>query len=191
MNNFESLCKNYQFTIQFLIAVGTCAAVIVALWLSRKQKPKLRVFVDKQPFVPPEAQQTGVVDWSRCKEVIGVTIRNVGEVIVYISYFSFYWRLPFPFSKKMAMQNPLPDFRQEGSLRLDPGMAKSLMFTSELVDFYNKVVLGLCEKNKVPFFMRRLVRRFLTLCVVTDLGTRIKAKTGEKLKELFLKEAAK
>jgi hypothetical protein len=189
MGHLESFFKNYQYTIQFFSAFGTCTAVItalVALWFARKSnQPKLKVLVDKRVLIPSEAQETGAVDWSKCKDGIGVTIHNVGQSVVYISYFSFYWALPFPFRKTMAMQNPIPDYRNEGSLRLEPGTTVSLMLSTDLEDFHKNVVLALCEKNKVPLSIRRLTSRFLVLHVYTDYGSHIKSTIGPNLKEVI------
>ncbi|HOI96204.1 MAG TPA: hypothetical protein PK250_15980 [Syntrophobacter fumaroxidans] len=192
MDQFELFFKDHQYTIQFISAFGTCAAVIVALWLSRiNTQPEIYISVDKKVMIPSEAQQTDMIDWSKCKDGIGVMIRNVGRVTVYISYFSFYWKLPFPFRKTVAQQNPSTDFRREGSLKLEPRTAISLMLTIDLEDFYEKIVFGLCEINKVPFFMRRFVRKFVKLHIDTDCGTHIKAKTGRDLKELLAIDEAK
>lgn len=182
MEYVESFFKNHQYTIQFLAAFGTCSAVIVALWLSRiSTRPKLHIFVDKQIFIPSEAQENRVVDWNKTEDCICVTVRNVGRVIAYISYFSFSWGLPFPFYKVRATQNPVPDFRKE-SLKLEPGACTSIVLTNKVQEFYNDVVLALCARTKAPVFMKRFIRLRLS----TDYGTYIKGITGKSLKQMLI-----
>ncbi|MFZ0932193.1 MAG: hypothetical protein WAN11_26575 [Syntrophobacteraceae bacterium] len=189
MDHLESLLKNYQYTIQFFSALGTCTAVItalIALWFTRKStRPKLKVFVDKRILITSEAQETGTVDWRKCEDGISVTIRNLGQIVVYISYFSFYWALPFPFRKTKAMQNPIPDFRKEGSLRLEPGTTTSIMLSTNLDDFQKNVVLALCDKNKVPLIIRPTISRFIGLHVYTGDGSHIHSKIGSNLKDVL------
>jgi hypothetical protein len=138
------------------------------------------VYADKNVHIPSHAQTTGIVDWEKCEDTIGVTMQNKGNVTIYITYWAFVWQLPKPWTFS-AQQNPyLPNFKSEG-IKLEPGQSASIFLTNDL-EGHKEILKNLCEKNKVPKFFRRFVR----LAVFTSDGCKFKAKFGESYKKEFL-----
>lgn len=180
--NIETFSEEYKNTISVLSTLGTWAAVLASLWIAaRTQKPKLRIFVNKNVLIPSEAQTTGQVDWDKCEDSIGVDIQNIGPTTVYIHYWSFIWRFPWWRSAGMQINPYLPDFRRE-PIKLDPGQSATISLTNDLAEF-RKALEDLCKKSKVPNFFRRSVR----LQVTTANGIKFKAKIGDDLKK-WIKE---
>lgn len=176
----ESLSEEYKNTVSVLSTLGTWAAVLASLWIAAKsQKPKLRVFVNKNVLIPTEAQTAGQVDWDKCEDSIGVDIQNVGPVTVYIHYWSFIWRLPVWRSAGMQCNPYMPDFPRE-PIKLDPGQSASISLTNDLEEF-RVAIQDLCRRSNVPPFFRRFAR----LHVTTANGSKIKAKAGDDLKKWF------
>lgn len=180
MDSIELIAKNYTNVISAVSALGTWAAVMVALWLSyRTTKPNLRVFVDQSIHIPSEAQTGKFVDNSLCEDTISVNMQNRGRVTIYITYFAFIWKLPRPWSKS-AQQNPyLPNFKSEG-IKLEPGQSASIFLTNDLKK-HKETLKDLCIKNKVP----QIMKRFISLNVITSDGSNFKGKFGKSYKKEF------
>lgn len=185
MDSIELIAKNYTNIISAISALGTWAAVIVALWLSyRTTKPKLRVFVDKSVHIPSKAQTGDFVDNSLCEDAISVTMQNRGNVTIYITYWAFIWRLPKPWTIS-AMQNPyLPNFKSEG-IKLEPGQSASIFLTNDLKK-HEETLKDLCRKNKVP----QIMKRFISLKVIASDGSSFRGKFGKSYKQEFFKKSS-
>jgi len=179
----EGFAKEYSQTIAALSALGTWAAVLVALYLSSiSRRPRLTIVADKEVYIPSEAQRAdGSVDWFRCEDAIGVTLRNIGSVTCYVSYWAFSWRVPF--CRGALQQNPLrPDFRREG-LKIEPGQAVTISLTDNLPRLSSELE-GLCKKAGMPIALKRLTR----LEVHSQDGYRFKARIGLDLKKDVLRQ---
>lgn len=181
MEFLEVVAKQYTNTIAAVSALGTWAAVVVALWIShRASKPILSVYVDKSVHIPSEAQISETVDWNKCEDTISVTIQNKGNVTAYITYWSFIWQFPRLWTIS-AQQNPyLPNFRADG-IKLEPGQSASIFLSNDL-EKHRKMLVDLCEKNKLP----KAFKRFIRLSVITSEGRKFRSAFGASYKKEFL-----
>lgn len=185
MDAIEAFLARYPSIIALMSAVGTVAAVIVALYLAgRQSRPRLRVLADKRAFFSSEAQQgKDVLDPRTATSVIMVIIDNIGPVTVTISYWgSFIWSVPF--GEQVVMQNPAkPDFRNQ-PIKLEPGRSASLVLTEDL-EAYRQMLGKLARKSRAPW----LAVRFPKLTVSTEVGHRFRATLGRSLKKIRPNEA--
>ncbi|WP_341702120.1 hypothetical protein [Ferrovibrio sp.] len=184
MDTLEAFLARYPSTIALLSAVGTIAAVVVALYLAgRQSRPRLKVFVDIRLYFSSEAQQgRDTLDTRNAPSVIMVSIDNIGPVPVTIPYLSsFVWSVPF--GKEVMQQNPHePVFRNQ-PIKLEPGRSAALVLTNDLEAY--RVMLGnLARKSRVPW----LAARYPRLTVSTEVGHRFRATFGRTLKRLHPKE---
>lgn len=176
----EEFLKSYENTISALSVLGTWAAVIVALWIAhRSSKPRLKVFVDKKIQVPSLAQTSGTVNWDLCEDVIGVTMQNRGSTTIYITYWSFWWKLPWKWFMA-AQQNPYEPIFKSEPIKLEPGQSASISLSNDIAS-HRSLLEGICKKNKLPKFMRLFVR----LYVYGSDGSQFKATMGESYKKAF------
>ena len=160
MENIELLAQKYNDLIAVLSMLGTWAAVLVALWLANNtRKPRISVFVDKRLYIPSEAQNGDFVDKDLCDDIIAVTMKNRGSVTVYINYWSFVWKLP-KLWRINVQQNPYsPDFRYE-DIKIESFQSKSIIIDNS-IEQHKEMLINLCKKNKVPYFMRRFIRLYV------------------------------
>ncbi len=181
LDSIELLAKNYTNIITAFSALGTWAAVIVALWLSyRTNKPQLKVFVDKSIHIPSEAQTKDIVDNSLYEDAISVTMQNKGNVTIYITYWAFSWGFVWPFTIRIQQNPYLPNFKLEG-IKLEPGQGTSIFITNNLKKHKKDVLESLCKKNKLPLFLKR----FIYLNIHTSDGSNFKGKFGNEYKKEF------
>lgn len=180
--DLEQLAKNHENTVSVIATLGTWAAVIASLWIaSRSQKPKLRIYANKNVFIPSEAQATGQIIWDQCEDSIGVDIQNIGPITVYIHYWSFIWRFPFFWSAGMQCNPYYPDFRRE-PIKLEPGQSATISLTNDLVHF-RRAIDDLCKRSRVPLYFKRYVK----LQITSANGTKFKAKAGRDFKNWIKK----
>tara|TARA_B100000989_G_C19467392_1_gene438992 strand:+ start:333 stop:890 length:558 start_codon:yes stop_codon:yes gene_type:complete len=184
MNIVEEFFKDYQHTVIAASAIGTWAAVWVALYIANAvKKPKLQAYVEKKILIPSHAQVGDTVDVKKGEDSIAVTIDNLGGMPVYINYFGFAWRLQYPWRKTQAIQNPYyPDFRQDGHIIIEPGHSATIALTNDLEAFRKGVVEGLPKLNKAPKWAKRLIQ----LRMWTSNGYYFKAKMGKSLRKFIL-----
>ena len=176
----EAFLSQYPVTISAISASATAGAVIVALCLARRQsRARLRIFADINLYISSEAQ-TGspILDTKNAPRMISVTINNVGQVAVSISYWSsFVWSVMG--SKEMAMQNPAkPDFRSEPIVLL-PGKSVSIVLSFDL-PAQAAMMKGLATKSRLGAWSLRFPR----LTVRTEVGDCFQAKLGKSLRSL-------
>lgn len=181
METIERLLAHYPATISTVGMAATVAAVVVALYLGRRQSSsRLEIFADIKLYISSEAQRVPTLDLKEAPSIITVTIRNIGHVAVTISYWSsFFWSVPG--GKVAAMQNPKePDFRHQ-PIELLPGKAASIILTDDLSQ-YKDMIRNLAEKSRFGFWSRRFPR----LAVKTEIGDEFRAKISKSLRQLAL-----
>ena len=179
MNMVEQFLSQYPATISFISAGATVMAVIVALCLARRQsRSQLQVFADISRYISSDAQmQYETVDADRQPRMISVTIRNVGPVAVSITYWGFSWGVIG--GKQRAIQNPAePDFRTE-PIVLPPGKAASIVLSFDL-DGYVAMMKDLATVSRFGGWSMRVPN----LIVVTESGSRFRAKLSKSLRDL-------
>ena len=176
----EEFFLAYRATIAAIAAFATVAAVVVALYLARRQaRSRLRAYADVNLYFPSSAPMVFEKEENReRRRCIGVTIANVGPVSVTISYFNcFEWRVAG--SRHLSIQNAAePDFRAN-PITLDPGRSVSIILSYDL-DAYSAMIADLCRSSRFG----KCARRFPRLTVRTEIGDRFRAKLGRSLREL-------
>ena len=180
MTAIENFLAQYPATISMTASAATVAAVIVALYLARRQsRSRLRVFADIKLYVSSEAQiATPVLELENAPQIIMVTISNVGQVAVSIPYWSsFVWSVPG--GKRMAAQNPKePDFRHQ-PIELFPGKSASIVLSDDLPG-YQAMMKELANASRIgPWSIH-----FPRLTIMTEIGDRFRAKIGKSLLQL-------
>ena len=182
MEDLELLAQKYNDLTAALSMLGTWAAILVALWLASKTtKPRIAVFVDKSEYIPSEAQEGDVVDRDLCEEAIAVTMQNKGSATVYITYWSFYWKLPKPWASGIQQNPYYPNFKSE-PIKLEPNQSTSIILTNNL-EQHRDALRYLCNQSKLPHFMRKFVR----LYVYSSDGTQFAGRFGKNYKEEFFR----
>lgn len=181
MNAIETFLAQYPSTISALAAVSTFAAVVVALYLARRQhRPRLQVFADINLYISPDAPRdsTGVVDMKDAPRVITVTIRNIGLTPVSISYWSAFWWSVLG-GKETAIQNPVePVFKNE-PIELQPGKSASIVLSNDL-----EAISTLMKSLAATSRLGNLSRFFPRLTIMTEVGYKFRAKLGNSLRAL-------
>lgn len=186
----DPLLYQYQHVISALSAIGTLAAVVISLWLSSAtRKPKLLIRADIRTLIPSEAQggesQGYTINFDKCERNISVTIQNIGLITSYISYWSFFWRIPLV--KGSINSIPYyPDFRAQ-NIKLESGQSATISLSKDLSTLNDKLS-EMCSKNRIP----RFFKYFTTLEVTTESGHIFKAKVSKKLvDEVFFSKKSK
>ena len=180
MDMIEQYLSQYPATISSISAGATVMAVIVALYLARRQhRSQLQVFADISRYISSKAQmQYEIIDVDRQPRMISVTVRNVGPVNVSITYWGFSWGVIG--GKERAIQNPAePDFRNE-PIVLSSGKAASIVLSFDL-DGYIAMMKKLAETSRFG----RWSLRFPNLIISTESGSRFRAKLSKSLRELL------
>jgi hypothetical protein len=187
----EKFFSQYSNTIAAFAAIGTLASVIISLWLAwlawNASRHRIDAFIEKTFFIPSENQRIQPIDLKQCSKVASVSLRNTGKTIVYIPYFGFHWRLPWPFTKTILQQNPVTDFRKNG-LKIEPAQAVSIVLTDDIEKLRTEVFPELCRQNKVINFLPCL-KPFVYLGILTSDGWWIKAKMGKSLRKHILSKS--
>ena len=180
MGTIESFLAQYPATISMMASTATVAAVIVALYLARRQsRSRLRVFANVNRYISSEAQRNSSgIDLEDAPQIITVTISNVGQVPVSISYWSsFTWSVPG--GKKLVAQFPKePDFRRE-PIKILPGKSASIVLSDDLPG-YMTMMQNLARESWLGTWSLRFPR----LTVSTEIGDRGRAKFGKSLRQL-------
>lgn len=180
MGTIESFLAQYPAMISMMASTATVAAVIVALYLARRQScSRLRVFADVNRYISSEAQRnSSSIDLENAPQVITVTISNVGHVAVSIPYWSsFVWSVPG--GKKLAAQNPKePNFRRQ-PIELLPGKSASIVLSDDLPG-YRTMMQNLARESRLGTWSLRFPR----LTVSTEIGDHFRAKFGKSLRQL-------
>ena len=181
MDNLENFFAQYPAMISTTATVATVGAVIVALYLARRQSHShIEVFADVNRYIAPEAQEDQAgINLEDAPLVITVTMRNVGQVPVSISYWSsFVWGVAG--GRKVCAQNPAePDFRHE-PIELNPGKSASIVLSRDL-PAYRTMMKDLAQES----WLGECALRFPKLTVGTEIGDRFRAKLGRSLKQFL------
>ena len=176
----EEFFLAYRATIEAIAAFATVAAVVVALYLARRQsRARLRVYADVNVYFPSSAPEVlGNPENPERRRCIGLTVQNVGPVSVTLSYFScFEWRVAG--SRRLFTQNAAePDFRAS-PITLEPGRSAGIILSIDLDD-YSARIADLCRSSRFG----KGARRFPRLTVRTEIGDRFRAKLGRSLRKL-------
>ncbi len=180
MDIIENLLARYPATISTIAVGATVAAVIVALYLARRQsRGRLRIFADISSYISSEAQRRSpTIDLKDTPQIITVTMRNVGPVAVSISYWSsFVWSVPG--GKKVYAQNPAePEFRSQ-PIELLPGKSVAIVLSDDLPG-HRTLMKDLAGTSWLGTWSLRFPR----LTVTTEIGDRFRARLGKSLREL-------
>ncbi len=180
MNALEQLLAKYPSSIATIASLATVVAVIVALYLARRQsRPRLKIFVDVRHYISTEAQlESDTIDPIDAPRKISVTIFNIGPVPVSIMYWSsFYWRV-FG-SKQAGIQNPAePTFRSK-PIELLPGKSATIVLSDDL-NAHTEMLKRLAAKS----WLGRTALRFPSLTASTEVGDRFRAKMRKSLRVL-------
>ena len=179
MNMIEEYLSRYPATMSAISAGATVMAVIVALYLARRQsRAQLQVSADINRYISSGAQMhSETIDPDEQPRMISVTIRNLGPVIASITYWSFSWGVIG--GKQRAIQDPAePDFRNE-PIVLSPGKSASIVLSFNL-DGYTATMKNLAETSRFGAWSMR----FPNLIVCTEAGDRFRAKLGKSLRSL-------
>lgn len=180
MDIIENLLAQYPAIISTVVAGATLSAVIIALYLARRQfRSRLLVYADINLYISSEAQsQSPTIDTKDAPKIITVTIRNVGPVTVTIPYWStFVWSVPG--GKEVAMQIPVePDYRSQ-PIELLPGKSASIVLSDDLPG-HKTSMRNLADKS----WLGTWSLRFPKLTIRTEIGDRFRARLGKSLREL-------
>lgn len=180
MDIVENLLAQYPATISTIAAGATIAAVIVALYLARRQsRGRLQIFADISSYISSEAQRRSpTIDLKDTPQIITVTMSNIGQKTVSISYWSsFVWSVPG--GKRVVAQNPAePDFRNQ-PIELLPGKSVAIVLSDDLPG-YRTMMKDLADTSWLGTWSLRFPR----LTVRTEIGDRFRARLGKSLREL-------
>lgn len=163
LNSIENFFITYQHTFQALGAIATLAAVIVSLWLSRKEPEKITATVSVSIIIG-----TGI----KSDDVITVHIKNTGFRVVYIPEFFFSFKIPF--SKTAYALKP----SNLGTIQLVPGKSQTLelitvpAFQSEFKRCFKEI------KPLFRGFRLGLIKAYIT----TEAGYEHRAKLAPSFK---------
>ena len=167
----ETFFKAHQYTSQALGAVATLAAVVLSLWLSRKEPEKLSASVSVSVIVG-----AGV----KYDDVITVHIKNIGQRVVFIPEFFFSFRIPF--SKIAYALKP----QNSGTIQLVPGRSQTIQLIT-LPAFQSEFRRCFGEIN--PLF-RSMRLKYIKGYIATESGGdhRVKLSTPFKKQVSILKK---
>lgn len=180
LDAFEQLCKEHEKTIAFVEAFSTLAAVIVSLGLaslaSRAHKPRLKAWVDINRMVhstiPPETRL----------RYLTATITNTGIVSLRVPVAFFNWQLPGQRNKTVWV-NPLDAFGDERvPQRTYPFEVLPKTSHPFIVSDITTFQENFAEMLRAQNYIKRILYRFVFVTIVTDDGTRFRAKIGENVR---------
>lgn len=172
LESLEEFAKEYNNLISALTMLGTWGAVMVALWLSYKNnKPKLYIFCDKSVLISDDKMPR--------EEGITISIKNRGNVPVYISYYSFYWEGKILFKTKNLQLPAQPIFNNE-PIKLEAGQSENILITKNIQQ-HRMNLDKLCSDSNLPKFMKRFIR----LVIYGQDGTKFVAHFSKGYKKDF------
>jgi hypothetical protein len=174
---FEHFCREHEKTIAFVEAFSTLAAVIISLSLaisaSRANKPRLKAWVDTSRMVhstiPPETRL----------RYLTATITNTGIVSLRVPVAFFNWQLPGQRNKTLWV-TPLD---ASGDERVPPRVypfevlpkTSHPFIVSDIATFQE----NFAEIIRAQNFIKRILYRFVRVTIITDDGSRFRAKIGD------------
>ena len=176
----ETFLSQYPATTSAISACATAGAVIVALYLARRQsRARLKIFADISIYISSEAQiGSPTIDMENAPRMISVTINNAGPVAVSVPYWSsFAWSVVG--GKETALQNAAePDFRSE-PIALLPGKSASIVLSFDLPAHVTTM-----KKLAATSRLGAWSQRFPKLTIRTEAGDFFQAKLSKSLRSL-------
>ena len=178
---FEQFCKEHEKTIAFVEAFSTLAAVAISLGLAllarKANKTRIKAWVDVKRIVHTTIPRDQPLRY------IGTTITNTGIMPVRIPFAFFHWQLPYERNASIMVMmldayGADPWVPQQTYPVEIPPRASHSFLVSDIETFRREHKEIISNEG----LLRRVLRRFMGVTIVTDDGTRFKAKLGKAIR---------